>query len=281
MKIVLSRKGFDSGYGGYPSAIFPNGRMVSFPIPDQRSSLKYSALTLQGNISYADLLQDLIGNEVRIERKGKVQIDDLGSHLDPDIDSHALPRNRDWRGILGQSGASQSHLFNQNIAVGDIFLFFGWFRKVDCINGRFSYSPSDKRGKHVIYGYLEIGEILNLNRQVPLPWMQYHPHVSRKPGANANDTLYIASNYLSKNNSLKGYGIFRFNNALVLTKDGLSRSKWNLPSIFRKSAISYHSEKSWKNGYFQSAAKGQEFVVNCTSEILQWVMELIEHSMHT
>ena len=33
MKVILSRKGFDSSYGGYPSPILPDGRMVSLPIP--------------------------------------------------------------------------------------------------------------------------------------------------------------------------------------------------------------------------------------------------------
>ena len=34
MKIVLGRKGFDSGWGGNPSPILPEGRLVSLPIPD-------------------------------------------------------------------------------------------------------------------------------------------------------------------------------------------------------------------------------------------------------
>jgi len=33
MKIILSRKGFDSTYGGFPSPIFEDGRMISLPIP--------------------------------------------------------------------------------------------------------------------------------------------------------------------------------------------------------------------------------------------------------
>lgn len=33
MKIILSRKGFDSANGGIVSPIFEDGTMVSFPIP--------------------------------------------------------------------------------------------------------------------------------------------------------------------------------------------------------------------------------------------------------
>src|SRR5437899_10861254 len=39
MKLVLSRKGFDSAWGGYPSPIVPKGTMVSLPgIFQQRPS---------------------------------------------------------------------------------------------------------------------------------------------------------------------------------------------------------------------------------------------------
>ena len=33
MKVILSRKGFDSSNGGIVSPIFEDGTMVSFPIP--------------------------------------------------------------------------------------------------------------------------------------------------------------------------------------------------------------------------------------------------------
>jgi hypothetical protein len=33
MKIILSRKGFDSTSGGVPSPIFEDGTMISLPIP--------------------------------------------------------------------------------------------------------------------------------------------------------------------------------------------------------------------------------------------------------
>jgi len=34
MKVILSRKGFDKINGGYLSPIFPDGKMISIPIPD-------------------------------------------------------------------------------------------------------------------------------------------------------------------------------------------------------------------------------------------------------
>jgi len=35
--------------------------------------------------------------------------------------------------IFGQINAAQSHLENNNVKEGDLFLFFGWFRKQDII----------------------------------------------------------------------------------------------------------------------------------------------------
>jgi len=56
--------------------------------------------------------------------------DDTAVHLDPDINASAIQRKDQWKGIFGQSSAAQSHLSKKNIEVGDIFLFFGWFKDV-------------------------------------------------------------------------------------------------------------------------------------------------------
>ncbi len=44
MRIILSRKGFDSSAGGCPSPIFPDGRLFSLPIPDKTSPIVYSEI---------------------------------------------------------------------------------------------------------------------------------------------------------------------------------------------------------------------------------------------
>ena len=41
MKVVLSRKGFDSSFGGYPNLIIPNNEMVMLPIPSIDDTYKY------------------------------------------------------------------------------------------------------------------------------------------------------------------------------------------------------------------------------------------------
>jgi hypothetical protein len=47
MKIILSRKGFDSEFGGYPSPIFPIGLLISFTFPaiGRWVSFNYSELS--------------------------------------------------------------------------------------------------------------------------------------------------------------------------------------------------------------------------------------------
>jgi len=69
-----------------------------------------------------------------------------------------------------------------------------------------------------------------------------------------------------------------FNDKLVLTKKGLSRSKWDLHDCFKGCEISYHKEDSWKDGYFQSAAIGQEFVIKDNDQVEEWARDLIEGS---
>jgi hypothetical protein len=69
-----------------------------------------------------------------------------------------------------------------------------------------------------------------------------------------------------------------FNDNLVLTKKGLSRSKWDLPDCFSKAKISYHNDRSWKGGYFQSAAIGQEFVIKDNEMVEGWVKNTIYES---
>jgi len=42
MKVILSRKGFDSGYGGFPSPVLPDGTMLSLPIPVSSGGMVFS-----------------------------------------------------------------------------------------------------------------------------------------------------------------------------------------------------------------------------------------------
>ncbi len=72
MKLILSRKGFDSGYGGMPSSILPDGTLLSMPIPTD-DKVEYKELEYKGQ-SYLNILKQL-----------KPNFDKITCHLDPDI----------------------------------------------------------------------------------------------------------------------------------------------------------------------------------------------------
>ncbi len=59
------------------------------------------------------------------------------AHLDPDLRPEALAsRPKDWRPAFGQSSAAATLLINQGVGVGDLFIFFGWFRRTIKVNGK-------------------------------------------------------------------------------------------------------------------------------------------------
>lgn len=169
---------------------------------------------------------------------------DIGCHLDPDLDYSIFNQMQHWRALFGQMGAAQGHLKNQSVPKGDLFLFFGWFREVVYDNGKYQYSRNDKNGRHIIYGYMQVADVKKINSNQFDKWMSYHPHISKGENAVDSDHIYIANDVLTFNTTLPGYGTFNFNNNLVLTKKGYSKSRWDLPVFFRNSSISYHSTNS-------------------------------------
>ena len=262
MKIILSRKGFDSSNGAQPNPIMPDKTLVSLPIP-YGNGLKYSVPSIRGR-SYFDIIKQL---------KSKTKIDENSyCHLDPDIRYDTIKRNNNWKGLFGQSGAAQTHLMNQGVGKNDIFLFFGWFKEAEIVKNQLRYVRNAK-DLHVIYGYLQIGKMFTKPTSI-ISDIEVHPHALFNEG---NDCIYEATDYLSFNNSKAGYGTFTFRNNLVLTKRGKSRSRWNLPDIFKEVKISYHSENSFKNDYFDSAKIGQEFVLEANDKISDWVKNIIEN----
>lgn len=124
MKVILSRKGFDSCYGGWPSPILPDGRMISLPIPSSEDSICYKDSKIQNKNLY-ELMRELFLKD----RKPKIKIngrwveltEQTTCHLDPDIYHFLIDRDKEWVPLFGQCKAAQSHLENKNVTEGDLF----------------------------------------------------------------------------------------------------------------------------------------------------------------
>ena len=252
MRVILSRKGFDSSAGGIPSPILPDGALLSLPIPDKDGTVRYADLR-NGNESYYEIIKQLKPT-AKIKPK-------YTCHLDPDLVRDVTPRSSQWLPLFGQCNQSQVHLAQHKIGAGDLFLFWGWFRQTERINGELRYCP-DAPDVHLIWGYMQVLKVAT-GKQMPSEYA-YHPH----------GRLSLESNAIYEGNPAQT-GVFMFHPKLVLTKAGMSRSKWEVPEFFRRVSISYHSHESFRDGYFQSAMRGQEFVFGESSEVEEWAEELI------
>jgi hypothetical protein len=168
MRVIFSRKGFDSAAGKAPSPII-EGEPISLPIPTKRRS--------ETSYRHAG-----IGEIVEHMTKGRIGADDL-CHEDP------VFLNGRW--AFGQTGAAQSHLEKNGVGIGDVFLFFGLFA---------SREGRDRR--HRIFGYLEVNEVRRLGCRPaksdnPEGFLRRHPHTLGE--WNENNTLYLGSGVKVRN----------------------------------------------------------------------------------
>ncbi len=131
MRIILSRKGFDSSYGGCPSPILPDVTLLSLPIPSKNDGVKYLELYYEEK-SYFQIIKEL--------KPGTKIKEYYNCHLDPDI--RDLKIVNDWAPLFGQEGGAQTHLVNNNVCEGDIFLFFGWFKQTELKQGKLFFAST-------------------------------------------------------------------------------------------------------------------------------------------
>lgn len=285
MKIVLSRKGFDSTYGGVASPILPDGRMVSLPIPERPSAITPASRTY-GQIHAGDFS---VGSLVHGLTKGALTPQDA-AHLDPDLDAGSIrPRPGGWRPAFGQTGAAASHLRNQGVGPGDVFLFFGWFREaVEPTPGQFRWKV-DSANIHACFGYLQIAERWPVAPLSALPkWLTEHPHHKPVPYGTVDD-IYLATDRLN----LPGHHIDRPGGGLLgpcqpkyrLTAPGRTRSVWHLPAWFHPlppvPLTGHAAPDRWTPSdtgvFLQTICQGQEFVLDCDQypQALDWLAEIL------
>lgn len=271
MKIILSRKGFDNSNGGCPSPILPDGTMISMPIPSDDND-KYENLA-HDNISYLKLLENLNPKQIY-----------NSCHLDPDIrDDVRKTKPSNWKPAFGQINSAQGTLKNAGVEKGDLFLFFGWFKKCYEKNGTYSFYTKKTAGDfydyadlHAIYGYMQIGEILTDKEQIKK--YSWHPHAADARLQNKKNALYIPAEKLSFCPSMKGYGTFDFSKKRVLTKEGYSRAKWIKYPFLEPEHIYGRRKNSAKSNQeaLYYAGIWQELIVYESPEIMEWVKEIIK-----
>ena len=250
MCVILSRKGFDSSNGGIPSPILPDGTLLFFPIPSNDAET-YDDLFYNG-ISYAEILSTLAPGKPFTH-----------CHVDPDLRQRSVPG---WLPAFGQTGAAQGLLRKAGVGIGDIFLFFGWFRQVD---GQFHYVKGAP-DLHVIYGYLEVGSILTGEEIELYPW---HPHAHRWE---KNNTLYVPSERLSMNPDLPGYGTLDYREDRVLTMDGSPRATWKPHPFLMPEHIYGNRKNSAKECGLYYSGIWQELVVEESERLLEWVRRMVQ-----
>jgi Nucleotide modification associated domain 3 len=285
MKIVFSRKGFDSSAGKVASPILPSGRLCPLPIPE--------TLAGDGALRYRDILYDgqSLGTLVHDLTHGTIA-PDVPAHLDPDLNTASIPRLPGWKAIFGQAGAAERHLQNQGVGSGDVFLFYGWFRRVECCAGTYRYVQG-ALDLHVIFGWLQIEQRIPVAQRSRIPsWAGDHAHCRRAQPL-ALDSLYIATSCLTLPGitlDKPGAGLFpQYHPLLCLTNQEphVSRRIWRLPHWMSpahgRSALTYRPDlKRWETPsdhvLLKSAGRGQEFVLDCAEypEAVAWLANLIQ-----
>lgn len=206
MKIILSRKGWDSGYGMRPSPVFGDSSIQSLPIECSPPSPAYSNLTpaairAQGFPCLGDFLASyhptLGGSGI--------------AHLDPDLEFGALTRAAGWLPCFGQDNSSMaaSHLDRQGVGIGDLFLFYGWFDDVERHGKGWNRKGNDR---HIIWGWLQVGSIVDPSAPTGIPaWLTYHPHVIHR-STYVRNRIYLSAPVLNVGDNaisgVPGAGLF-------------------------------------------------------------------------
>lgn len=267
MKVIFSRKGIDDAYGKGASPLFPNGQLLSIPIPVRGREKGFSYKEIQySDMSYQRLIRQL---EIPIKRSS--------CHFDPDLNAESFKRSKLWKPCLGHHGAAAQHLFNQGVDRGDLFLFFGSFREVKLAKYKQWRFVKNSAKRHILFGFLKIGAILDLKvktqreRAIELGYAD-HPHVQNDYPH--NNVLFIAED------GSTSAGLFEYAKERVLSQDGASKSIWELPSFFFDLNISRHAKRerfslACDKTILKTVGIGQEFVVEENSQVTQWANSLL------
>ena len=238
MKLIFSRKGFDSSSGGCPSPIIC-GRPISLPIPtDHRSCTTYGDLDLG----------DIVDHATRGKLNGKSLC-----HFDPMFEN--------GRCAFGQTDKAQKHLENNQVGDGDVFLFFGLF----------AY-PNRVDPHHRIFGYLKVDEVLRVGsnpslEDQPRGFSIQHPHTIGE--WNSSNAIYVGSAGFANSDhpelrlSVSGENKSIWQVPSWVRETGLTyhRKSWR-----------------WRDdGTLQSVSRGQEFITDIgkRNDAKEWLENIV------
>jgi len=240
MKLIFSRKGFDSASGGAPSPII-EGEPRSLPIPKGR----YPSETSSSASGFGEIVE-------RVTERLKRPI--LASEL-----CHEDPMFCNGRWAFGQCGAAQSHLKKNEVGDGDVFLFYGLF----ALDGR------DRH--HRIFGYLKVEKVRRLGSRPskndnPEGFPRRHPHTIGT--WDENNTLYLGSGFKARISPP----------CLRLSKPGAPPTVWRVPAWLKEAGLTYNTNPTrWAiDGELRVASRGQEFVsdIGEQADPLKWLHEV-------
>jgi len=266
-RIVLSRKGWDSSSGGRPSPILEDGTLLSLPIPDCGSRIRFGDLRWpDGRAGLSSLVRNLSNN---------LWTEESELHLDPDLRKNAIKREGGFQPAFGQCGNAQSHLQNKCVEEGDLFLFFGLFRQVEQEKGNWRYVPRTPN-LHVISGWLQVGKRLPLRAEEVPDNLKRHPHaiLSFRVKGKRNNTIYLPRKKLTFS-ELAGAGLFE---APFCAKKGDPRrlskpdqgqaTKWQLPRFFFGLSNMPEDPRDLTKEFWEPQRKGpgQEFVLDVSGK---------------
>lgn len=291
MKVVLSKKGVDSSNCNSPLILPNNGEVMTFfPISSlercdfkicEKLSSKFNVelLSKKGNSKFYYYVSS---NDLNKELKPAF-------HIDPQLENYFDKEYNDK--FLANFGPKN----NLKLEIGDIILFFGW------------YKGEDGKEKNVIFGYMQVGEIITLardkNKVVKIymgledntlkkettknslednfPFLNNQPHWIRFwSGESDSETIYIAKDKCDFNQNINGFGFLKYDDKLVLTKEkAKSKGEWKVERLKNIEITNYNKAKFDENGCadFVKNGFGQEFIMESTNAY-NWAKGLIENN---
>ncbi len=272
MKVILSRKGFEPTHGGIPSPIMPDGTLLLLPKPVEEGTISYHELSYK-NLSYYDILTSLDKDLKEPLNKARCH---SSCYISPQ--NHTPPL--EWYPAYFHNGLLESHLSKQKVSVGDIFLFYGWFRQTEYDSTHTLRFVPDAPEQNIIFAYFQIGAII---KDISFFSKQYNwqLHTFIDKSNSIPNTIYLPTKKLSYNNHQPGCDVLSYSSKLILTKPGFNYNQWQLPDFLCAPdvTITYHNNRN--NGfisgkdYFIASAISEEFVIHGTYDLQHWVHSMI------